>query len=792
MKKVFAIMLCIVMIFSLSSCDELDELLKSLGLKVDTEVSEEISKEISEEISEEESIEISEEESVEVSEEESVEVSEEESTEVSEEESIEVSEEESIEVSEEESIEESQTPVAVTAITLTASKTELYVGETSIITASVTPVNADNKGVTFAVSSGSSNATITSDGTLTAVKVGTVTVTATASDGSGVKATINITVKPVKATKLTLSAAKTTITVGDKLTVVASVTPANADDKSVTFSISKGSSLASIDKSGVLTAKGEGSVTVKAVTNDGSKLSATLNVTIKAKALHEGSGTKSDPYLIKSESDLKNLSAYTKKSGLYFKQTADIALTAEWTPIEYFDHNYDGQGYAIKDLKISGDKYRLGGIGLFASSNSAVLQNIVLQNVDINVEISDSTGALVGGAIDTTITNVKVTGTVCNESGYSLGGIVGTYYISEGKASGVTKCTFEGTVNGTQDVGGIVGNATNSHVEDEDPDTYASYHTPVTIGECAFYGKVTGNESVGGIVGNAQTINITKCYTDVTVEVKYRNAGGIVGEYLGGYMGSYKSTHYTSYISENYSHFDIKSVNTSSSYGNAFFGGIGGWVSSFCGIDIRDNGAVGTIYCNGTWSSCQDRTTYDGGLWDRYRNPCGALIAYLNLARGKLNFTGNIADAEITWAKSVCTDDLTYCRGSLVGWFKDTATRDLIKDEYKASGKAFSSTWYVDITESMLKDTIMGCLDNNYCVSTDRNWFESHPRIVIKSSSYASAYKSMPRYTYVNNITKDAYKLQSTFAGLDFTSRWTMTASGPVPTAVMSRVKHAS
>ena len=83
--------------------------------------------------------------------------------------------------------------VPVSQITLSKTSTSISVGNSETLTATVTPGNAANKALKWA-SSDEDVATVAPDGTVTAVKVGTATITATATDGSGKSATCKVTV----------------------------------------------------------------------------------------------------------------------------------------------------------------------------------------------------------------------------------------------------------------------------------------------------------------------------------------------------------------------------------------------------------------------------------------------------------------------------------------------------------------------------------------------------------------------------------------------------------------------
>ena len=83
--------------------------------------------------------------------------------------------------------------VPVSQITLNKAETSISVGNSETLTATVAPENATNKALTWA-SSDEDVAIVAPDGTVTAVKVGTATITATAADGSGKSAVCKVTV----------------------------------------------------------------------------------------------------------------------------------------------------------------------------------------------------------------------------------------------------------------------------------------------------------------------------------------------------------------------------------------------------------------------------------------------------------------------------------------------------------------------------------------------------------------------------------------------------------------------
>ena len=161
-------------------------------------------------------------------------------------------------------------------------------GGTLQMTAEVLPADTADTAVVWSVESGTGSATIDANGLLTALTNGTVTVKATALDGSGISATIVITISnqsgddiPVSEILVTGEGGATTIdTDGGTLQMTAEVLPADTADTAVVWSVESGTGSATIDANGLLTALTNGTVTVKATALDGSGISATIVITI--------------------------------------------------------------------------------------------------------------------------------------------------------------------------------------------------------------------------------------------------------------------------------------------------------------------------------------------------------------------------------------------------------------------------------------------------------------------------------------------------------------------------------
>ena len=216
----------------------------------------------------------------------------------------------------------------------------------------------------------------------------------------------------------------------------------------------------------------------------------TVDVTMSKKPA--GTGDAAAPYQITDASQLRWFAQQVNdgRSSICAVLTKDIDLGDEpWTPIGQYARNaykgvFDGQGYTIKRLKITG-----------STSNHYGLFGVL--------------GA--GGTIRnlTVSGRVEITGSGSNSCG--IGGIVGQL----GGAGTIENCTNKAAVSGNYNTAGIVGRVGSSGG---------------TIRACANLGDISGSNSVGGIVGYAYYgVTASHCYNRGSVTAEVSKAGGIVG-----------------------------------------------------------------------------------------------------------------------------------------------------------------------------------------------------------------------------------------------------------------------
>ena len=150
--------------------------------------------------------------------------------------------------------------------------------DTMQLSAKVYPLTAEQS-VTWK-SSSAKVAAIDETGKITFLKAGSVTITATANDGSGKKATFKIQV--IKLMK-SLELANTSVAGGKSVTLKPVIGPTDVTNKKLTWSVSENEYGIKINASGKLTTKAVTepvTVTVTAAAQDGSDVKATCKVTV--------------------------------------------------------------------------------------------------------------------------------------------------------------------------------------------------------------------------------------------------------------------------------------------------------------------------------------------------------------------------------------------------------------------------------------------------------------------------------------------------------------------------------
>lgn len=258
--------------------------------------------------------------------------------------------------------------------------------------------------------------------------------------------------------------------------------------------------------------------------------------------LYAGKGTEADPYRVYTAEDLTGV--YRKG---YYKLMNDIDLT-EWinknSPTEGWTGvgregstmtQFDGNGFKITGLWSNSTRNH---VGLFSMFSNGTIKNLTVKTASgKKVKGGNCTGVLIGLNTNGKIIDCTVYGDV--EGTVNVGGLVGASENNE-----LTNLVYNGTVTSSADnacVGGVVGSSENDQIK-------GNYSNAImtTSGASANMGGIAGtansniaesvskgnltatgeNAQVGGIVGTSQANGVVEdCYSSATLNSTYATAG---------------------------------------------------------------------------------------------------------------------------------------------------------------------------------------------------------------------------------------------------------------------------
>lgn len=227
--------------------------------------------------------------------------------------------------------------------------------------------------------------------------------------------------------------------------------------------------------------------------------------------LSEGSGTKEDPFILRSKAQLPFIRHYLDA---YFRLEEDIDYTGDiWEIIGTretpFTGHIDGNGHVISNIRIQGNGTLDGSpSGFFGVMHGGSIRNLTIHH--INITGSDYVGSLVGYAIgNTCITRCSIEEGDIKGTGF-VGGICG--YMEEGTIEASSAAV---SVYGKIHVGGIAG-----------------YLRGTLLKNCETIATVTGMEKLGGLIGNCIETRVETCISFATL-VGNHIVGGLIGYYDG-------------------------------------------------------------------------------------------------------------------------------------------------------------------------------------------------------------------------------------------------------------------
>ena len=267
----------------------------------------------------------------------------------------------------------------ITDVTVTGPSGTLYTDTKYKFTAKITPDDTtDNKTVIWSVSD-SNIAQIAKDGTLSFKKAGTVDVIATVKATSSNTVIKKLTVTGVKRVINVSSVAldKTTVNLkkGETVKLNATIAPADADNKEVTYT-SSNSAVAKVDNTGLVTAIAPGDAVITVTTKDGSK-TASCKVTVA------------------KETEPLAITVTSKISG------NDYTFTANATG--------GNKDYTYKFIVYNRTTNSWGLVQAFGTANTCVWKKGSAGVRDFYVDVKDSNGTVVRSRAMTITINTEIT-----------------------------------------------------------------------------------------------------------------------------------------------------------------------------------------------------------------------------------------------------------------------------------------------------------------------------------------------------------------------------------------------
>ncbi len=163
----------------------------------------------------------------------------------------------------------------VNNITINDHEENLLEGNQMTLIANITPVDANNQSLVW-TSSDESIATV-SNGVVTALKDGTVTITVTSKNGVSTSTTIHVVSSSLEVSTVSFDQTILHINIGDSYCLQATIYPENATIKTLSWE-SSSPSVATVDDSGKITAYQVGTTTITATSTNGKEARCVVEV----------------------------------------------------------------------------------------------------------------------------------------------------------------------------------------------------------------------------------------------------------------------------------------------------------------------------------------------------------------------------------------------------------------------------------------------------------------------------------------------------------------------------------
>ena len=291
--------------------------------------------------------------------------------------------------------------------------------------------------------------------------------------------------------------------------------------------------------------------------DDGDAIEGEVTLNVKLISNLTGKGTEAEPFILKTADHLAWFRDYvnTGKTSACAKiaddvdaidmstvcHKADAATNTKelsWDPIGNSDNKYqgtfDGNGKTIRNLYINSTiRYK----GFFGYAVDCRIKNITFDNAKVKSTDVYGTGILAGAFEKGTIENIKILANCSVEGTENTGGIAGA------GVGNISNCENRAMVNGTNKVGGIVGNCYDNTISScanygaVTGTGYAvggmvGYFSSGTMQNSANYGDISGDALLGNLIGYANICNINNVLGVGNITANYADSNGLIVGYI--------------------------------------------------------------------------------------------------------------------------------------------------------------------------------------------------------------------------------------------------------------------
>jgi hypothetical protein len=373
----------------------------------------------------------------------------------------------------------------------------------------------------------------------------------------------------------------------------------------------------------------------------------------------EGDGTASNPYVIRTDSELQAIPDIDRSAHYRLGNDIDASKTDQWNggsgfePIDGFSGSLDGDGHTIFGLTV--DRPGETDVGLFADS-SGTLREFSVE--DLSVSGGDNVGGVVG-TNQGTIRNV--------DAGYQIADVYDDAVTGDRNVGGLVGYNDGGTIEAsatrgeirgdTSEIGGLLGynagTVRGSHSSAAvSVETLSGRHVAGLVGTNAGSGTVTGSYATGNV-------------TVADADDDYPRVGGLVGENFGTIEQSYATGDVTGAVgasSANHNYGGLVGINWNGTIDQSYATG-----------DVTTDGRAGALV--GRVSQLQG--SGPGRIVDSYAT--GNVTSRADAAGGLVGSVHGGYDLEVasSYASGTVSGDASAGTGGLVGDIEGGADVDL-------------------------------------------------------------------------------------------------------------------